>query len=150
MVPLSPGASIKGLYVVPPSTRSAQGSPVLGDMEASNGCIRANAEVTTGVVGAPAGPYGPINEGMVIQAPHGTSGSVKRGEHGIRSRRQGKDVRIARRCDIGPHIVVGIHFDGRRGQRKELDGADLSGQNVLPALIRQRVGAAARIGRQLL
>src|SRR5580693_4579573 len=73
MVPLWPGASINGLYVVPPNTKSAQGSPVLGDMAASNGCMSANAAVTTGVVGAPAGPYGSLNVASTAFGPAGTA-----------------------------------------------------------------------------
>src|SRR5262245_24688750 len=76
MVPDCPGASSRGLNVWVSSTRSVQTLPVSDVTVGSNGCISATVLVVTGIlVGAPPGPYGPINAGTRIHGPHGTSGA---------------------------------------------------------------------------
>src|SRR5579863_996817 len=76
IVPLWPGASTSGLYVLVPNVTSDQRSPLSADTPASKGFSCTSTLVVTGVGGAPAEPYGPINVGNISHSPHGTSGSV--------------------------------------------------------------------------
>src|SRR5450631_641385 len=75
MLPPSPDASTNGLNVMVPNTRSAQMSPLLAANASSHCWVSTYAVVITGLVGAPAEPYGPMSAGTDTQAPYGTSGS---------------------------------------------------------------------------
>src|SRR5580658_8836510 len=76
IVPLWPGASTSGLYVLVPKVTSDQMSPLSADTEASKGFSCTSTLVVTGVGGAPPEPKGPMSVGYINHSPHGTSGTV--------------------------------------------------------------------------